>query len=695
MKKSFAKVFSQIRPIHIVLLAVIILLGAVYNIKMSEGASTLDMMEYSSDANAQAGYVTSVFLSATGGTITYSGAYTIHTFTGSGTFSVNDSVSANVLVVGGGGGAGSSFDDAPGGGGGAVSETTQSLTAQSYAVTVGAGGGTGGTSSFGALASANGGGQGIYGAGTGGTSGSGYPGGDPHEEAGGGGGGATGGGGGASRFVGGGGGPGLTSSISGSSVGYGGGGGGAGSAGWGGSWGSGYGRGGQAGNGGSGVVIVRYLSPPYLQSYSETTIKTQGIYSLKGVADQTTSLNKNLTRTIASPINLSDKTSVTFDLRASRTGSNIKIGLHDTGGTTTEVTPNITSADVFQSVSIDLSGVANANKDAIDKIIITIVNADAANTFYLDNMTSFPLDGLVCTQSTVSSIVSNNRYVDGNVSNRYVVGLDEGSSTVNSAVLELQSCVMTLNNNETLVAGSINLTGGSIAIADGAQIKINEPVWIIDADGDGYGSNDGKLYYGTQFTGGVRKNLAVVTDCNDGSAQVFITRAQCYADADGDTYTAGLAANTTCVNSASCDTVTRASASTNGAAVTNYTAGRLRNYASATSDCYDANANAKPGSTTCSTTNRGDGSFDYNCSGGNTVCGTQYYHYQYQCVEFRRPNQGCPCYGAYGNVITSPLNSGECGASGNVPGGCFGEGTECQVPCAYTAPGAAGTQACQ
>ena len=34
-----------------------------------------------------------------------------------------------------------------------------------------------------------------------------------------------------------------------------------------------------------------------LQSYSESTIKTQGSYSLKGVAAITDSLNKTLTRT--------------------------------------------------------------------------------------------------------------------------------------------------------------------------------------------------------------------------------------------------------------------------------------------------------------------------------------------------------------------------------------------------------------
>lgn len=127
---------------------------------------------------------------------------------------------------------------------------------------------------------------------------------------------------------------------------------------------------------------------PYesLRAYSEATIKTQGTYALKGVANQTTSLNKTLTRTIGSPVNLSNINSATFDIRSTRTGSNIKVGLRDSGGTTTEVTPNITSANTYQSVTVDLSGVTNANKDAIDQIIITIVNADATNTFYLDNM---------------------------------------------------------------------------------------------------------------------------------------------------------------------------------------------------------------------------------------------------------------------------------------------------------------------
>lgn len=120
-----------------------------------------------------------------------------------------------------------------------------------------------------------------------------------------------------------------------------------------------------------------------LQAYSESTIKTQGDHSLKVIA-KTTSLNKQLTRTITSPIDLTDINTIEFDVYAGRVGSNLKLGIHDAGGTTTEITPNITSANAWQTVTWDISGVTNTNKDAIDKIIITVVNADAANTFYID-----------------------------------------------------------------------------------------------------------------------------------------------------------------------------------------------------------------------------------------------------------------------------------------------------------------------
>jgi len=124
-----------------------------------------------------------------------------------------------------------------------------------------------------------------------------------------------------------------------------------------------------------------------LQCYSESTIKQQGSYSLKGIAVITDSLNDTLTRTVNPTVDLTGKTSIKYDIySASRTGSQIKIGIHDSGGTTTEHTANISSTGAWEEQTWDISAVTNANKDDIDSIIITIVNADAANTFYIDNM---------------------------------------------------------------------------------------------------------------------------------------------------------------------------------------------------------------------------------------------------------------------------------------------------------------------
>ena len=131
------------------------------------------------------------------------------------------------------------------------------------------------------------------------------------------------------------------------------------------------------------LEMMEYIT--HTQCYSESTIKQEGSYSLKGVAAITDSLNDTLTRTVDPTIDLSDVDKLVFDIYSSRTGSNIKIGIHDSGGTTTEITPNILSAGEWQEVEIDISGVSNANKDVIDSIIITIVNADAENTFYIDN----------------------------------------------------------------------------------------------------------------------------------------------------------------------------------------------------------------------------------------------------------------------------------------------------------------------
>ena len=312
--------------------------GGTLNFLTAPNAGTLESrMTIDRDGNIGIGTTTPTGLlhvrtstaafSATGGTITMSGAYTIHTFTSDGTFTPNGVPDNGVeyLVVGGGGGGGSNTGGG-GGAGGFRTGTGFTVSAQAYTITVGAAGsansGDGGSSTFSSITSTGGGGGGTAGvngraggsgggaggaaAATGGagTGGQGTDGGDSTADGSpygsGGGGGASEAGADETAGVGGKGGDGTSSSISGSAVTYAGGGGGgvytpgtngAGGAGGGGAGaagtataptagttnrGGGGGGGGEGpGNlsgaaGGSGIVIIRYLTNSTIPSPTES-----------------------------------------------------------------------------------------------------------------------------------------------------------------------------------------------------------------------------------------------------------------------------------------------------------------------------------------------------------------------------------------------------------------------------------------
>ncbi len=80
-----------------------------------------------------------IFAQAAGGTITYSGPYTIHTFTANGYFTVNTATAMDIVVVAGGGGGG--HQHAGGGGaGGVVSSYLPNVAVGTYYFYVGDGG---------------------------------------------------------------------------------------------------------------------------------------------------------------------------------------------------------------------------------------------------------------------------------------------------------------------------------------------------------------------------------------------------------------------------------------------------------------------------------------------------------------------------------------------------------------------------
>lgn len=122
-----------------------------------------------------------------------------------------------------------------------------------------------------------------------------------------------------------------------------------------------------------------------LQVFSESTIKTQGTYSIKGIAAITDSSAKTLTRTLVTAKNLTGVSTAYFDIYSARTGNMIRVGIKDTGGTITYKVATINSNNTWETQTVDLSGVADADKDSIYQIIAQVLDADSANTFYIDN----------------------------------------------------------------------------------------------------------------------------------------------------------------------------------------------------------------------------------------------------------------------------------------------------------------------
>ena len=101
----------------------------------------------------------------TGGTVTTHGSYRVHSFTNTGNtnFVVNTAGTVDMLIVAGGGGGGCGINGAGGGAGGMLQLASQSVTDQTYTVTVGAGGAGGPANSSNTTFAANGGNSSVSG----------------------------------------------------------------------------------------------------------------------------------------------------------------------------------------------------------------------------------------------------------------------------------------------------------------------------------------------------------------------------------------------------------------------------------------------------------------------------------------------------------------------------------------------------
>lgn len=98
---------------------------------------------------------------------------------------------------------------------------------------------------------------------------------------------------------------------------------------------------------------------------------------------------------------LSDVTQIKFDIRSSRTGTYMQFGWGESAWTDHTSNITINSADTWETKTIDISGIANANKDAVRYLGFKVTNADSSFTGYIDNIVwANKVDGGTCTEDS-------------------------------------------------------------------------------------------------------------------------------------------------------------------------------------------------------------------------------------------------------------------------------------------------------
>jgi hypothetical protein len=174
-----------------------------------------------------------------------------------------------------------------------------------------------------------------------------------------------------------------------------------------------------------------------------------------------------------------------------------------------------------------------------------------------------------------------------------------------------------------------NLAGAFTWLASGSSLGtdcddanagvLGQTTWYVDADLDGYGGSTSVLACSKPANA-----VATNTDCNDANPNVYQSVASLVADADQDGYSGPGPAGAQCVG---------ASTTVSGRTYYKNLAGTFTWLPSGQAlglDCYDTNANAHPGQAAYFLTNRGDGSYDYNCNGSielqltNSLVGSGY-----------------------------------------------------------------------
>ncbi len=201
-------------------------------------------------------------------------------------------------------------------------------------------------------------------------------------------------------------------------------------------------------------------------------------------------------------------------------------------------------------------------------------------------------------------------------------GVDKGTGITNTAVLTIaKGTTLTVGANQTVAFGFLYKPGATVVRLSGGSLR-RGPVWIADADADGYPDNpgtQGQLVQATQPSGYARR--AVIggytgVDCNSADAAKFKNYIS-YVDVDGDVYTTSSVQSLTCGGS---------------------TLGAGLSLTSSGIDCLDSNVNVFANQTVATDADQDGYSTDAassQCAGvSSTVSGRTYYRNASNAVAF-------------------------------------------------------------
>jgi hypothetical protein len=329
------------------------------------------------------------------------------------------------------------------------------------------------------------------------------------------------------------------------------------------------------GNGGSGRIAITYSGSAPTgttnPSANVASVAPSGAYATSATIQSTNLLSGQYAGAVKS---------VTYNLSAKPAGTTATIQFSQNSTDWYNSSHSINQSNTLTTGSnnnIDLSAESWSGPNFYYKVVF---GSDGTATPVLDDIAVNYVGGLVAiVPNSSNTAVSTDSYfvgvTDATDSQRVIDGVDTGTGDTNTSVVTISNgASLTVNSNETLVAGSFVITDGSIVLATSsgqrAVLKPGGRIYSEDKDGDTFVAHANTVFVydkgatiPSQRTR--RKSLASLStvDCNDNAASatntctgnvgaactadVQCTIPICGTDADGDLlFSAALGHTGTC-----------------------------------------------------------------------------------------------------------------------------------------------------